>query len=94
MLFWKLLTGLYKRAYIAAQWQAKYNLPRQAAAAAAGSTAAAAVHEPQYTSDYIPASVLWLVYCGAALGVELPQFESFYTIPLLTSFSAEKASEL
>ena len=55
----------YKTAPIAALQQAKFYLPRQSAAAAAGSTAAAAVNVPQYTSDYIPARVLQLVYCGS-----------------------------
>ena len=36
-------------------------------AAAAGSTAAAAVHKPQYMSDYIPARVKQLVCYSAAV---------------------------
>ena len=43
--------GPYTRACMAVRHQAKFYRPRQAAAAGAGSTAAATVHEPQYTSD-------------------------------------------
>ena len=50
------MAGPYKRAYIAAVWQAKFYLPRQAAAAAE--------HKLQYTSRNVVAHVLRLVYCG------------------------------
>ena len=40
-----------------------------------------AVHE----LNYIPVCVLQLVYCRAsAVGVDAPQFESFYTIPFFS----------
>ena len=59
-------TGWDKMAPIAAQQQAKFYLPRQAAAASAR-----VLRLLQYTSrsthaDYIPAHVLRLVYCGNA----------------------------
>ena len=50
------ITGPYKRAYIAAL--------RQASAAAGGSTAAAAVDKLPYMSDYIKVDVLRLFICG------------------------------
>ena len=70
--------GWYKRTPIVALQQAKLYPPRQAAMAA--------VHEPQYTGysfstlcTAAPCVLRHLVYCGT----DAPQFESFYTIPLL-----------
>ena len=69
--------GRDKRANIAALRQAKIYSPRQAAAAAMW-IAAAAMHEGEYSA----CALQRLMNCGGdAIGIEVPQYKPFYTVP-------------